>query len=97
MVQIPMADRRSSNHKRAVCHGFRNVLVNFRAREQFRSADGGMRLAECWLIRGKKPQSLKAKVTHGSGRRPDVERIARCHQDNMQTGEVGRGGTKGVL
>ena len=92
VVQIPMADRRSSNHKRAVRHGFGDALVNFRAREQFRSADGGTRLAECRLIRGNKPQTLKAKVTHGSGRCPDVEWIARGHQDDMQTVELSRGG-----
>ena len=87
-----MANRRRSNHEGAIRHGLRDALVNFRAREQFRSADGGTRLAECRLIRGNKPQTLKAKVAHGTGRCPNVERIARGHQDDMQTVELSRGG-----
>jgi hypothetical protein len=92
VVQIPMADRRSSNHKRAVRHGFGDALVNFRAREEFRSADGRTRLAECRFVRGNKPQTLKAKVAHGSGRCPNVERIARGHQDDMKAVGLSRGG-----
>ena len=89
MLQFTVPHRRGSHHQRAIRHRFGHRLELFRLREQFRSADGGARLAEARVVRIHDAQAAKTEVAHGARRSAHVERVARSDQHHAQAIEIG--------
>ena len=85
MLQVPVAHRRGAHHERTIGNCFRHAVVLLGSRQHFGCTDRRTRLAKGGVKRVDHSQMREAEVAHGAGGRPNIERIARRHQNHAQT------------
>jgi hypothetical protein len=91
MLQIPVTHRSGSNDKRAIFHGLGNSFIPLGIGKDLGSANGGACFAKGWCVGIHKPERLKPEIAHGSGDRSNIQRIARCDQDDVHAAKVVEG------
>jgi hypothetical protein len=82
VLRLAAADGGGANNEGAIRDGFGNCFEFRGLRKQRRSSDSGTCLAKSQFVGIHHAKMEKAEVTHGAGRRANVERIARGDKDN---------------
>lgn len=83
MLQVAMANRRCTHHKRTIGHRFGNGLIDLGVGEGLSRTDRGTSVAKGNFIGIDHSQVRKTEIAHGPCRSTNIQRIADVHQDHV--------------
>ena len=86
MIEFAISNGSSPDHQGAISYRFGNTIKLLGSFQQRRTAHGRASLAECEPVGIDDAQTATSKVTHGTGRRADIQRIPRAHQHDDEVG-----------
>ena len=92
MLQITRANRRGSDHQRAVGNCLGQSFVFFGAFQYLCCAYGGTSPLKCYIVGIHHPQMLESEIAHRPSGCADVQGIARVHQDHAEAIEFSGNG-----